>query len=149
MAGKHIKHYKISSFLTNPEHCHRYHCCLPSRLRRCSRRSPSILRLGLQGPQRPAPQRRHRSMDRCRHCDLHASSIERGFHIARLSGRCSQCRGIRSHLSGSIALYPEAIPQAAMEPWSLEQAIPVHWSLLEWMGRGCAVFAVSMACHWG
>ena len=70
------------------EHSDRHRRRLPPRLRRRPRRCPPLLQLGFQSPQRPAPQRRHRSLGRLSTHQLHAPTLRRRLHISRLRRRC-------------------------------------------------------------
>lgn len=129
------------------EHSDRHRRRLPPRLRRRPRRCPPILQLGLQSPQRPAPQRRHRSLGSLSTHQLHAPTLRRGLHISRLRRRSSQRRRIRPHLPRPTPLHPETLPQARVESRSLEQAVPVHRCLLERLGGSCAILSLRVPRH--
>lgn len=137
--------YTILNHLT--EHSDRHRRRLPPSLRRRSRRCPPILQLGLQSPQRPAPQCRHRSLGCLSTHQLHAPTLRCCFHISSLSRRRSQRRRIRSHLSRPTPLHPETLPKARVESRTPKQAVPVHRCLLERLGGSCAILTLRIPRH--
>lgn len=105
--------------------------------------------MGIPRPQWATTQRRSRRLDRRRHHHLHAAPLRCSLHITGFSGRRAQRRRIRPDLPSAVALHTTPVPQTAVEPRPLEQAVPVHRGFLERMGGGCALLAVPVSCVWG
>lgn len=73
---------------------------------------------------------------------MHNPSFLGSLHISHLRSWCSIRSRVRTDLLRSLLHYTQRIPEAKVEPRKIEQAISVHWHLLEPVGCGSFVFAI-------